>query len=38
MIWNHTKPETWPPIIRRVRYLSENIILYRYQVSFIVLD
>jgi hypothetical protein len=35
MMWNHTKPETLPPIIRRVRCLYENIILYRYQVSII---
>jgi hypothetical protein len=33
-----TKPETLPPIIRRVRCLCENIILYRCQVTFIVLD
>ena len=38
MRWNHTKPETLPPIIRRVRCLCENIILYRYQVTLIVLD
>ena len=38
MMWNHTKPETLPPIIRRVRCLCENIILYRYQVTLIVLD
>jgi hypothetical protein len=37
-MWNHTKPETLPPIIRRVRCLCENIILYRYQVTLIVLD
>jgi hypothetical protein len=35
---NHTKPESLPPIIRRVRCLCENIILYRYQVTLIVLD
>jgi hypothetical protein len=38
MMWNHTKPETLPPIIRHVRCLCENIILYRYQVTLIVLD
>ena len=38
MMWNHTKPETLPPIIRGVRCLCENIILYRYQVTLIVLD
>jgi hypothetical protein len=38
MMWNHTKPETLPPIIRRVRCLCENIILYRYQVALIILD
>ena len=38
MIWNHTKSETLPPIIRRVISLCENIILYRYQVTLIVLD
>ena len=39
MMWNHTKRETLPPgIIRRVRCLCENITLYRYQVTLIVLD
>jgi hypothetical protein len=38
MMWNHTKPETLPPIIRCVRCLCENIILYRYQETLIVLD
>jgi hypothetical protein len=38
MMWNHTKPETLPPIIRCVRCRCENIILYRYQVTLIVLD
>ena len=38
MMWNHAKAETLPPIIRRVRCLSENINLYRYQVTLIVLD
>jgi hypothetical protein len=38
MMWNHTKPETLPSIIRCVRCLCENIILYRYQVTLIVLD
>ena len=38
MMWNRTKPETLPLIIRRVRCLCENIILYRYQVTLIVLD
>ena len=38
MMWNHTKPETLPSIIRPVRCLCENIILYRYQVTLIVLD
>ena len=37
MMWNHTKPETLPPIIKCVRCLCENI-LYRYQVTLIVLD
>ena len=36
MMWNHTKPETLPPIIRRVRCLCENIILYKYQVTLII--
>ena len=27
MMWNHTKPETLPPINRRVRCLCENIII-----------
>ena len=38
MMWNHTKPETLPPIIRRVRCLCENIIyidIYRYQVTLV---
>jgi hypothetical protein len=38
MMWNHAKPETLPPIILRVRFLCENILLYRYQVNLIVLD
>ena len=38
MMWNHTKPETLPSIIIPVRCLCENIILYRYQVTLIVLD
>ena len=38
MMWNHTKPETLPPIIRRVRCPCENIILYKYQVTLMVLD
>jgi hypothetical protein len=37
MMWNHTKPGTLPPIIIRVRCQCENIILYRYQVTLIVL-
>ena len=37
-MWNHAKQETLPPIIRRVRCLCENIILYQYQVTLIVLD
>ena len=38
MMWNHTKPENLPHNIRRVRCLCENIILYRHQVTLIVLD
>ena len=38
MMWNHTKPETLRPIIRRVTCLWENIILYRYKVTLIVLN
>ena len=37
MMWNHTKSETIPPIIRRVRCLCENI-NYRYQVTLIIFD
>jgi hypothetical protein len=37
MMWNHTKSVTLSPIIIRVRFLCENIILYRYQVNLIVL-
>ena len=38
LMWNHTKPETLPLIIRRLRCLCENIILYKYQVALIVFD
>ena len=38
MMLNREKPETSPLIIRRVRCLCENIILYKFQVTLIDLD